>query len=448
MHPQSASWPARRIAWWALAAVVAVVWQGRGLLCDLRPPGDVVVDFYQEWASARNLLCGAPIYEPQRASSQRYLGCAPEGEAHFFLEINAHPPTTVLLGLPLARLDYRTAVLVWNLISLAALAASAWLVARQLELRLYPWTILPAIVFFMLCWPLRSHVAQGQLMMVLLLSISGAWAADRSGREILAGALIGAATVLKLFPALLFLHFVFRQRWRAVAAGLASIVVLTAATAAVLGPFVYATYFRDVPPFVAEWRSAWNNASLAGLWSKLFEPGTKGSGVVPLVYNPTLARMLVVVSCGAVIVLLARAIQQARSLAERDGAFGAAVVVVLLVTPVTWEHGFVLLLLPFAISWAGSPTGSLQRRLLILLAIVLMVLNPATFYRLWLFGDLPPGRRAFCSAAQVIAILSVQCYALLALFVMAMRSSTLARPATVGQPIVLRFEPTGQRRAG
>ncbi|HMF14621.1 MAG TPA: glycosyltransferase family 87 protein, partial [Gemmataceae bacterium] len=325
MQPQPTKWPGWRIAWWALAATIALAWQGRSLLRDMKPPGHVVVDFFQEWASARNFLSGHPIYEPQRASCMRYLGCAPDGDSHFFLEINAHPPTTVLLGLPLARLDYPTAVFAWNLVSLAAVAASAWLVFRQLDLRLQPWMILPAAVFVLLCWPLRSHLAQGQLATVLLLLITGAWAADRSGRQTLAGTLLGAAAVLKLFPALLFLYFILRRQWRAVAAGLACCGVLTAVTAAVLGPAAYATYLRDVPPFVAEWRSAWNNSSLPGLWSKLFEPGTKGNGIVPLVYNPALAHVLVVISCSAVIFLVARATRQARSVAERDGAFAAAV---------------------------------------------------------------------------------------------------------------------------
>ncbi|HMF15202.1 MAG TPA: glycosyltransferase family 87 protein, partial [Gemmataceae bacterium] len=223
MQSQPASRPVRWIAWWALAAAAATAWQGPSLLRDMRPPGDVVVDFYQEWASARNFLSGAPVYESQRESCRRYLGCAPAGETHFFLEVNAHPPTAVLLGLPLAPLDYPTAVLVWNLVSLVALGVSIWLIARQLGVRLNLRMILPAVVFVMLCWPLRSHLAQGQLVTVLLLLVSGAWAADRSDREFLAGALLGVATALKLFPALLFLHFVFRGRWRALAAGLACV---------------------------------------------------------------------------------------------------------------------------------------------------------------------------------------------------------------------------------
>lgn len=440
MQPQPASWPVRRIAWWALIAITAVLWQGRGLLRDLSPPADALVDFYQEWASARNFLSGEPIYEPQRESSVRYLGAAPATHTHFFLEVNAHPPTAVLLGLPLAGLDYPTAVLVWNFMSLAALGAGIWIIARQLGFPASRWMVLPAIALLLLCWPLRSHLQQGQLAMVLLLLIAGAWAADRSGQEGLAGILLGIAAAVKLFPALLFLHFLCRRQWRVVGAGLACLAVLTAATLMLLGPAAYASYLSDVPPAVAEWRSAWNNASLPGLWSKLFEPGTKGNGVVAWVHNPPLACGLIVVSCAAVIVLLARLAHRAWTRAECDRAFGAAVAGALLVTPVTWEHGFLLLLLPLAVFWAAAPLGSRQRRLLVLLAVILMVINPASFYQLWRIGNFQAGTRVFCSTPQVLVVLSVQCYALLAFFGMAVRQGMATQPATVAGPVILRME--------
>src|SRR5262249_26275436 len=157
MQPQPASWPVRRIAWWALIALTATAWQGRGLLHDLRPADDAIVDFFQEWASARNFLTGEPIYEPLRASGLRYLGRTPTDQPHFMLEINAHPPSAVLLALPLAGLDYPVAVLVWNLISLAAFGGAIWIIAWQLGLQADRRLILPTVALLMLCWPLRSH---------------------------------------------------------------------------------------------------------------------------------------------------------------------------------------------------------------------------------------------------------------------------------------------------
>src|SRR5262249_34367825 len=159
-----------------------------------------------------------------------------------------HPPTAVLLGLPFTSLDYPQAVLAWNLLSLAALAASIWMIARALDLRVSGWVTLPAIVLLMLGWPLRSHLQQGQLAAVLLLLITGAWLGERSGREGLAGVLLGTAAALKIFPAFLFLHYGFRRQWRVVAAGAVWLSLLTAATLLVLGPASYATYLNDVPP--------------------------------------------------------------------------------------------------------------------------------------------------------------------------------------------------------
>jgi hypothetical protein len=46
------------------------------------------------------------------------------------VRFNAHPLTAVLRALPLAKLDPSRALLLWNLISLSALAASRWIVQR------------------------------------------------------------------------------------------------------------------------------------------------------------------------------------------------------------------------------------------------------------------------------------------------------------------------------
>jgi len=447
MQPQTAPWPARRIAWWALIATVAVLWQGRGLWRALRPRADVVVDFFQEWASARNYFNGESIYEAQRASSLRYLGVSPAGNAHFFIEVNAHPPTAVLLGLPLAALDYRAAVLVWNCCSIAALAAAIWLIAGQFGYPIAGWSILPVIAVLALCWPLRSHLQQGQLAMILLLLITGGWAAERSGRATLAGVLFGTAAAIKLFPAILFLPFIVRREWRVVFAGGAWLAALTGATVLILGPGIYTEYFSDALPVVAEWRSAWNNASLTGLWSKLFDPGLKGSGVEPLVHSPTLAHALMILSSAFVVFLLIRLARRAECIGDRDRAFSAAVVGMLLVSPVTWEHGFLLLLLPLAVLWSALPAGSVQRRVLIMLFVVLLWVNPAFFYRQWQIGRSVGGPRVFCSAAEVLTLLSAQCYALVSLFVMTVRSGAIAKSATVAEPTVLKMDRVERRAA-
>src|SRR5262249_7253592 len=122
------SWGSR--AAWGVVALLVGLWQGPSFVWSLRHGNGHLCDFVQDWASARNLLEGRPIYEAHEISLARSLGWHPDpanSTFRFFLEVNAHPPTAVLLALPLAALDYLDAVLAWNLISLAALALSLWL---------------------------------------------------------------------------------------------------------------------------------------------------------------------------------------------------------------------------------------------------------------------------------------------------------------------------------
>src|SRR5262249_41704014 len=105
-----------------------------------------------------------------------------------------------------------------------------------------------------------------------LLLLTGVWAAERSGRDALAGTLLGLAVAIKLFPCFLFLHLVLARRWKVIWSGLVSLLAVVGLTAAVLGPSSYTDYFREVLPRVAAFRANWDNASLAGFWIKLFDP--------------------------------------------------------------------------------------------------------------------------------------------------------------------------------
>src|ERR1700722_4158402 len=101
-----ARWP----LWVGLAAIVCAL-QGPAFLRDLRPPLDRGLDFFQDWASARNRTEGLPVYTRHEVTATRYLGVRVAPDDPFFVPVNAHPPTSVLLAMPLARLGYSDAFL-------------------------------------------------------------------------------------------------------------------------------------------------------------------------------------------------------------------------------------------------------------------------------------------------------------------------------------------------
>src|SRR6185437_967640 len=133
-----------------------------------RPRAQASPDFYQDWASARNYLRGLPVYSPHAETMPLYLG-RPQEDWEKDISHNAHPPTSVLLALPLTGLELPDAVLAWNLFTVATFLASLAIAARcLLELKAL---FLPVGVLLPFCLPVYGNIQQGQLTFVLVLLI-------------------------------------------------------------------------------------------------------------------------------------------------------------------------------------------------------------------------------------------------------------------------------------
>jgi Glycosyltransferase family 87 len=330
---------------WLTLGLWAWVYFGPMWVSALRPGPDRLNDFYQDWGSARNHMTGLPVYTSHSVSIQRHLGLASNPIPS--IEYNAHPPTSVLLILPLARFDYPDAVLAWNVISLTAFGVSLWFVASELAL---PWTMLPpAFALLALCHPVYGNVYQGQLTLILVLLVTALWMFERSERPAFAGIILGAAIAIKLFPAYLAMYYLARRRFQVVFTAAVSLLVLTLATALVLGVDTYRDYVEVVLPGQAKFRSFSYNFSIAGFWHKLFDPVAETGPVVPLWFCPALARWGTLFSDLAITVIAAMLAYRAQTRAQREIAFALTVIGMLLVSPVTWDFSLPLLLIPFAV---------------------------------------------------------------------------------------------------
>jgi Glycosyltransferase family 87 len=383
-------------------------------LTALRPPGDRIVDFFQEWASARNYLEGLPLYANHRVTIPRYLGLEISRPADLTVEVNAHPPTAVLLALPVASLRYQDAVLVWNLISLGMLAVSLTLVWRGFQVPCSLWWLFPLITALLVCTPLILQVFFAQLNLVMLVLLTGTWAANRSNRPRLAGALLGLATTIKLFPVFLFFYFIMRRQWKVFASGALTVVLVTGVTAAVFGFESYRDYYEEVLPRVEGFRANWTNASVVGFWAKLFDPPLNDWQVQPLWRSPVIARLGIAASCAAIVITLALCLRRAASQAQQDRAFGLSLTAMLLVSPIAWDHYLLLLLVPIVATLSSLPR-SLAARILFATILIAFWSPPSVIHHFLIPGGKSSG---VAHAIHAATILSYQCYALIALFVL------------------------------
>jgi hypothetical protein len=229
--------------------------------------------------------------------------------------------------------------------------------------------------------------------------------------------LLGTAVAIKLFPGFLILFFVIRKRWNAVIGAILALGAWTGLTLALLGSDTYRTYFLEVIPQLQTFFSWWNNASLNGLCRKLFGPAREKAWldwvIVPVWDAPVLSRLSSLVLSGAVVGVLVWFTRRARTQHQADNAFGLAITAMLLVSPVTWNHYFLLLLLPLALVWLQLPANSLAR--LWFLAVVLVLWAPQ---RLIPMMFITGRENTVVTHVQALTVLSVQCYALVALFVL------------------------------
>lgn len=403
----------------ALIALLALI----GLPClalipsfvgTLRPGPDRILDFFQEWASARNVYRGWPVYTPQAVTARAYLNFRPPADRPtLMLPYNAHPPPAVLLALPLGALDYSDAFLFWSLLSLVCFGISVGLVFGQLGIRWPLWFVLPAIGLLLICNPFRQQVTQGQLNLVLLLLLTGVWTADRNDWPRLAGLLLGTATALKLFPGFLFLYFALRRQWSALALGAVAVLGWTVLTGSILGWDTYRDYVQTVLPDLACYQGWWPNVSLVGFWGKLF--GTEGK-TIPLWPSPLLARGLALASIILVTGLAGGVIVRARNRADRDWAFGVTLIAMVLASPIAWDHYFLLLLLPVTLLWQRLPPVWTYR-LVYGLALVIGWTTPILYWRRFIPGVTPYNWLTLTAdPLQTLTALAFPTYALLGLY--------------------------------
>lgn len=449
MNSANAYWtPARKRCWAVLGGAVCAVW-GLVLAVTLAvPKNGRLNDFVQEWSSARRYFEGEPIYGDLRPFVARHFG--KRHVESLPIEVNGHPPASVLLTLPFGWLSYRAACLVWNLLSLVGLVAGIALILGRRGLNCSAWAWLPILACLLPSGPFADQVMLVQMSLLLFFLLTAAWWADRNGHAAGSGCLVGLAASLKLFPGFLLLYFAAQRRWKSVAAAAITMAALHAAAWAVLGRQAFSDYITIVLPSLGRFEVGAFNASLAAWWSRLLDGAHPQ--FTPLANWPLLAGIATAVSVAAAAALAYRTARRAGSAGDRDLAFSLCVAAMMLATPIVWWHYFLMLILPLIVLWR---TASAAIRPLLAATTAVLAINPYWFARFpWIGSGLTfdsSGQVAAATLLNSLTVLSFQLYALVALFLLIARQChghVPAAAATAGAQTDGGPKRAGVRRAG
>ena len=316
-------------------------------------------DFASYYYAAQVAAQGGDPYD------KRALGAAAADEAtrkavHPFF----YPPPFLLTMTWALPLDLSTAYRLWFwLDELFAIACGLvlWRWWRGLSESVGPVLVLSGALLTAIP---NNHLMGQANFPVLLLVLGGLWAAEQR-RDLLGGALVGAACMMKMSPALFVAWWLLHRQWRPAAIACASAVVYSALTLPLLGPTLQVSFYTDVLPTFSSGSynglgvgiDLFGNHALPNLYDDWFPAGGPHLVLSSTARALTSATLLAVVGFTGW-VLRERPVD-ALGRAAHVGAIAAAM---LLVPVITYEHHLIWLLPSAVAAVVALEQGRLDAR--------------------------------------------------------------------------------------
>ncbi|HEX4706448.1 MAG TPA: glycosyltransferase family 87 protein, partial [Candidatus Udaeobacter sp.] len=228
--------------------------------------------------------------------------------------------------------------------------------------------LVPNLLVIVYVW---SSYHLGQPSLVLLALMLGAFVALRTRREILAGGLIAVAAAIKAFPILALIYLLYRRYWMAAFTVVATLVFLVLVLPAPFRGFERA--WRDIEKWSAgmlkysetsvgqrPMRSyTWKNQSLVGVTNRLLrrvDADVASAPHTPVYVNvadlkfPTVNMIVISVALALGVLFIAVMPGRDARTAESDAIeFSLLLLLMLMVTPLSFGYFYSWLMLPLAV---------------------------------------------------------------------------------------------------
>ena len=247
---------------------------------------------------------------------------------------------------PLSFFSALTAKRLWILINLLLLGSSVELLKQVTSLgRRRLWLLTLLAVF-----PLRTSFLLGQMHLLVLFLFVLAYFFDRNKKQVAAAVCLAIAGMLKVYPLLFAVYYLWKRRWRAASAMLGAVLLFLGISYAWMGTDAINFHLTQVLPRSAQGEVldpySPHAASLAALFHTLFlfEPTLNPA---PLLRSPSLYAVLYPL-CQLLILAPLLALLHAQG--ARPGSekleWAAYLFSLLVLSPVPASYHFVVLILP------------------------------------------------------------------------------------------------------
>jgi hypothetical protein len=229
-------------------------------------------------------------------------------------------------------------------------------------------------------YPVMVDLLYGQLTILLTTLLLGGLLAWRKEKHILAGALVGLSVAIKMFTWPLLFFFAIKRDWHTFISSSITAISLNLLAMLVMGVKPIMNYYLQVTMQVgAIYRAFLQNYSLWSIGYRFFD-GTRpiGEGYIyapPLLYLPKIAPY---VSAGLAISFLIIGLVWATRSRNKEIAYSILILVIVLVSPISWDHYYVLITISLTvllISLSRASFPNWQTILFLLIALMLFLFN-------------------------------------------------------------------------
>lgn len=303
---------------------------------------------------------------------------------------NVNMPTTSLIMLPLVKFDYSTARIIWTIFNFIILFAAVSFLIRKFSYKEF-WVPL-ILILFLAYQPLYANFSFGQAYILIFCLLIVAWYAYVSGNEKLLGIAIGLIFILKSTSFIFWLFLLVQRRWRSLVWGFAAMLIIILLSLPWIGFDAWQTYAGKITGFVSNPSLSVTAYQTIHSFFHHLTTFSKEWNPEPLFNLPLLGDLLSVF-CALIIVAVSSFIAFKQNKSEM--AFGIFIITGLIISPVSLDYHYTILLLSILIlinNIQKDSTAMLWVLILIsisLIAVYLPYASPSLAKGVWAFFAYP-----------------------------------------------------------
>jgi hypothetical protein len=264
------------------------------------------------------------------------------------------PPILAVLLVPLGKLPYQLAFMVWRILTDCAFFLAMW-ICLKLCRGLSPVTLLICTLAGFVFQPFLLTLEKGQFGAVLLLTWSaGVLFADKK-QDVLSALMLALATIAKLTPVLAVGVFLIRRRWKWLAAYTLWMAILMGIGVWRLGVENHRLYLSTLISLSCGVPGPYNY-SLSGLVQNAYYGNLLNYDQIPAQTPAGLCAFNKLLGFAVYLAVLAFLLKKNR---RGDLVWDLVVLslITLLIAPFTWRHYYVLEILPLMFIWFLHKAG-------------------------------------------------------------------------------------------